>query len=289
MKRNPSIDSLLAQAAALEASDRAAAGRLYRDILQQDPACIQASNALERLVDPGRFSHWMRVNCVIHPDDDIFRFFVNDPHSFNPVRDYLADGWRTLSELMVLLERHDRPLLGMSRVLEFACGFGRFTRHLAPLLPGRLTCADVLPGSVDFVTEQFGVDGLCSSFDPRSLVFPQRYELIFVLSLFTHLPVAQWRVWLRVLAGALAPDGLLVLSVHNEGAAADFGIEFEPDGTFFAPSSESPSLDPAHYGTTFTTRAVVEREIAGALGRLPDDYRPLAFWVGQDAVVIRRG
>jgi hypothetical protein len=116
-------------------------------------------NALERSGSRERYSAWMRVNCVIDPRDDIFRFFYNHPLACNPVREYLADGWRTLSELMLLMDSIDRPLTRTRSMLEFAAGFGRFTRHLAPVLPGRLTVSDLHPGSVDFLREQLGVDG----------------------------------------------------------------------------------------------------------------------------------
>lgn len=287
MNERDSIQELLARARAADAAGEKNAGDLFAEALDRDPACLEAHNALERLDHPRRFSHWMRINCTIHPDDDIFRFFARDGHSRNPVRDYLADGWRTLSELMVLLERLDQPLLNTGRMLEFASGYGRFTRHLAPLLPGRLTCADVLPGSVEFVREQFGVQAFESSFDPETLEFPERYDLVFVLSLFTHLPVSDWLRWLKALAGAVKPGGLLLLSFHNEGVAGDYGVEFDTDGSFFATSSESPSLDPERYGTTLTTRSVIERKIVEALGVEPALYQPLAFWVGQDAVAIQ--
>lgn len=281
------MNSELEQARALESSDPDAAGRLYVEILGRDRGCLEAHNALERLGHPQRFSHWMRINCAIHPDDDIFHFFAREGQSCNPIRDYLADGWRTLAELMVLLERLHRPLMQIESMLEFASGFGRFTRHLAPLLPGRLTCSDVVPGSVEFAREQFGVKAFKSSFEPETIDFPQRHDLVFVLSLFTHLPVQEWQRWLQALARATKPGGLLLLSFHNEDAAGEYGIEFDGDGCFFAASSESAALSPVQYGTTFTRRAVVEREISAALGLEPVLYQPLAFWVGQDAVAIR--
>lgn len=286
-ERDTNLHSLLSRARAAEQGGDERAGDLYAEALDCDPACLEAHNALERLNHARRFSRWMRINCNIHPDDDIFRFFARDGQSRNPVRDYLADGWRTLSELMVLLERLDQPLLKTASMLEFASGFGRFTRHLAPLLPGRLRCADILPGSMAFAREQFGVQTLESSFEPESMDYPARHELVFVLSLFTHLPVADWQRWLRSLARAVEPGGLLLLSFHNEGVAGDFGVTLDDAGCFFTPSSESPSLDPQRYGTTFTTRDVVEREIQAALGVAPELYQPLAFWVGQDAVAIR--
>jgi SAM-dependent methyltransferase len=289
MESAESMQQLLRQAAATEIRDPNQAGALYAQLLRQYPACLEAHNALERLEHAERFSHWMRINCRIHPDDDIFAFIANSPGSTNPIRDYLADGWRTLSELMILLETLDRPLLKTSSVLEFACGFGRFTRHLAPLLRGRVSCADVLPGSVDFVREQFGVHAFESTMSPDQLRFPDRYELVFVLSLFTHLPVSAWRGWLQTLATAVQPGGLLLLSFHNEQAAAEFGVSFDDSGIFFQSSSESPTLDANQYGTTLTTRKVIESEITAALDTPIALFRERAFWVGQDAVAIRIG
>jgi len=286
MAGSESIGEELQRAAALEAIEPLAAADLYAVLLQREPACVEASNALERLGDPRRFGAWMRVNCTIHPRDDLLGFIARGAHGQNPIRAYLADGWRTLSELMLLLERLDRPLLAFASVLEFACGYGRFTRHLAHAMPGRVAAADILPGSVEFVGRQFGVEAFPSDFEPEQIRFPQRYELVFVLSLFTHLPVEDWGRWLKVLAAAVAPGGMLVFSVHSEALAAAQGVRFDDRGVHFVPSSESPSLDPARYGTTFTTRAVVERELHKAIGKRPLHYADDAFWVGQDAVVV---
>lgn len=284
---DPSVADLLARAESLEASDRVAAGRLYLEVLQRDPANLVAHNALERLEDPKRYGAWMRVNCTIHPDDDIFNFIVREPFSPNPVRDYLSDGWRTMSETLQLLERIDRPLMKVSNILEFASGFGRFTRHLAHALPGKVTCSDVLPGSVDFAREQFGVEAFESSFDPEEIRFPERYDVVFVLSLFTHLPVPAWNAWLRVLGGAVAPGGVLLFSVHSEELAREeLGVTLNEEGYCFLPHSESPSLDPEKYGTTLTTRQLVVDQVRSALGVEPALYQPGAFWVGQDAVAV---
>ncbi len=75
------------------------------------------------------------------------------------LRDYFADGWRTLAELMLLLEAVDRPLLRTPRVLEFASGHGRFTRHLVKALGApRVTVSDVVPSAVEFSRATFGVE-----------------------------------------------------------------------------------------------------------------------------------
>ena len=287
METADTVERRLAQAQALEAADPARAGDLYAELLERDPGCVAASNALERLGDPRRFGAWMKVDCTIDPRDDLLGFIARGPHGQNPIRAYLADGWRTLSELMLLLEGLDRPLLRLDSVLEFACGYGRFTRHLAHALPGRVAAADILPGAPEFVRDRFGVESFRSDHEPERIVFPRCYELVFVLSLFTHLPVGDWSRWLRALRTAVAPGGMLIFTVHSEALAAAQGVRFGADGVHFVPSSESPSLDPQRYGTTFTTRAVVEREVQEALGTAPLKIADEVFWVGQDAVVVR--
>jgi SAM-dependent methyltransferase len=260
------------------------------ETLRANPADLDAHNTLERLKAPQSFGKWMHVNCVIDPADDIFRFFVNHPSSKHPLRDYLSDGWRTLSELMVVLERLDKPLLKMCSVLEFASGFGRFTRHLAFVLGDKVTCADVLPGSMAFAEREFGVKTLPSSHDPATIKLGGGYDLVFVLSMFTHLPPPIWAQWLKALYAGLAPGGVLILSVANEHRAQAEGVSFGEDGTLFIRSSESPSLDADVYGTTYTTRAFVESVIADCA--LPAGteraFFDCAFWEGQDAVAIIR-
>ncbi|MEM1080250.1 MAG: class I SAM-dependent methyltransferase [Pseudomonadota bacterium] len=281
---NESAAALLRQAEQLEQSNPRDAGRLFFEALQRDPGCLNAHNALERLNDPKRYSAWMKINCTIHPNDDIYRFIASNEYSHNPVRDYLADGWRTLAETMRVLEQLDRPLTKLSSVLEFASGFGRFTRHLAPLLPGRVTCSDVLPDTMRFAAEQFGVTTFESSFEPDQLEFPRQYELVFVLSLFTHLPVTAWPAWFKALGRAVEPGGVLLFSVHNEGMTEQ--VSLNEEGYRFFPASESPSLDPNHYGTTVTTRQLVLDQVQTAFHTEPALYRPGAYWVGQDAVAV---
>lgn len=285
---DPAIALLLEKAAACESATPAEAEALYCQVLARAPGTLAAHNALERLQSPHRYSKWMRVNCVIDPRDDIFRFIGSQAISTNAVREYLADGWRTLSELMLLLEAVDRPLARMNAVLEFAAGFGRFTRHLARALPGRVTASDVLPGSVDFLREQFGVEGFYSSHRPQEVALAPKYDLIFVLSLFTHLPPVAWNAWLIALSRGLAPGGLLVITTHSESCAQDQGAVLGDDGTFFVASSESPSIDGQVYGTTFTSRHFTETAIAAVPGLRVAHYRENGFWVGQDGIVIAK-
>lgn len=275
---------LLSQGNRTGAAQVLARARDERDTLLAAHALIEKHDLV------GSFSNVMGLDCTISAQDDIFGFFAGHHSSRNPLRDYLADGWRTLSELMVLLEAVDQPLLKTARVLEFASGHGRFTRHLVKTLSARrVVVSDVVPSAVEFSRSTFGVDGFPSASVPEKVEWPARYELVFVLSLFSHLPRSTWSRWLKVLYEAVAPGGLLVFSTHGIKAANFDHVTLDDEGYFFAASSESTAIDEQEYGTTFTSEAFVLARIAETVGADKLVHKmPVHFWNHQDAYVLRK-
>ena len=276
--------------AALQAGDAPAATAALTAARGHSVTRLEAHNLMERHQLPGAFSEWIGVNCEVSPQDDIFRFFAGHPTSVNPLRDYFADGWRTLSELMLLLESVQRPLLGAGSFLEFASGHGRFTRHLVKALGAeRVTVSDVVPDAVAFARDTLGVPGFLSAARPEDVAWPRRYGVVFVLSLFSHLPRSSWGRWLARLVDAVEPGGLLVFTTHGTEAARRARVTLDAEGYFFAPSSESTAIDAQEYGTAFTDEAFVRArtaELAGTVEVLR--WAPMWFWHHQDAWVLQR-
>lgn len=258
-------------------------------VLASQPNNLVAHNLREAHALEGNYSSWMGVNAQIAPDDDIFRFFANHPTSRHPMRDYLSDGWRTMTELQAVMEMHGHVLGRSQSFLEFASGHGRFTRHLVKRLPkGALTVSDVVPGSVNFLKDLLGVKGFESCIEPAALRMPETYEHIFVLSLFSHLPESTWGEWLAHLYSALRPGGLLIFSTHGLKCAEKAGVQLK-DGYAFFDSSESSALTGQVYGTTFTSPNFVldtARKVLGSADRVT--VTPDHFWGNQDAIVIAR-
>ncbi len=261
-----------------------ARARDERDVVLAAHALIEKHDLV------GSFHNVMGLDCTISKHDDIFGFFHGHHSSRNPLRDYLADGWRTLSELMLLLEAVDQPLLKTGRVLEFASGHGRFTRHLVKAVGShKVVVSDVVPSAVEFSRATFSVEGFLSSSVPDQIQWPTQYDLVFVLSLFSHLPRSTWTRWLTKLYEAVAPGGLLVFSTHGIKAANFDHVTLDEEGYFFAASSESNAIDEQEYGTTFTTESFVLARIAETIGSDKLVHKaPVHFWNHQDAYVLRK-
>lgn len=284
-------ERLLAEGRELLAQgDRTGAAQVLARARDERDTCLAAHALIEAHGLEGSFSNVMGLDCTIAVQDDIFGFFAGHPSSRNPLRDYLADGWRTLSELMILLEAVNQPLLKTARVLEFASGHGRFTRHLVKAIGAeRVVVSDVVQSAVDFSRSTFGVEGFASASMPENVDWPGRYDLVFVLSLFSHLPRSTWSRWLKVLYEAVAPGGLLVFSTHGIKAANFDHVTLDEEGYFFAASSESTAIDEQEYGTTFTSEAFVLARIAETVGANKLIHRmPVHFWNHQDAYVLRK-
>jgi hypothetical protein len=167
-------------------------------------------------------------------------------------------------------------------MLDFASGYGRLTRFLVhERIADEVTVADILEGGMQFQAEQFGVKTILSTTLPQDLIVDDRYDLIFVASLFTHLPASTFTPWLRRLAEMLTDDGLLIFSVHDETLAPE---KFE--GIHFVSTSESRVLDLADYGSTWVTEDYVREQVAsiGANFACVRLHRALADW--QDVYVI---
>lgn len=274
----------------LETNNRVAASQCVDAALKIEPRSLKAHNLREKYRLSGNFSDWMGVDGQISEDDDIFRFFSNHPTSTNPVRDYLSDGWRTTIELQEALETCSLSLRKCTSFLEFASGHGRFTRHLSRVMKqGQLTVSDVVPGSVDFLVSTFGVKGFTSTTDPSALTLPGKYQAIFVLSLFSHLPTPIWQTWFKLLAAALEPGGILIFSTHGEKSARQDGVIWgEKEHVFFA-ASESSALDAQTYGCTYASHGFVEGQLKQALGSgVKIQTIPGHFWGAQDAFIVSK-
>jgi SAM-dependent methyltransferase len=216
------------------------------------------------------------LDCRIDAQDEMFTFGNGGQPAglVESVIKYFGVGLDELRTVEDVLRRAGRDLGSVDAILDFACGFGRFTRFLLQQVPAsRLWVCDVQREAVEFQSRAFGVHGFVSDDAPGRVRFPRRYALITVYSLFSHLPERLFAEWLWRLTEQLEDGGLLLITTHGpwcfqEATGQPMHAEF-----VFDPVSESTRLDRQRYGTSYCTLAHMQRVIAGRdvtlLGHLP--------------------
>jgi SAM-dependent methyltransferase len=250
-----------------------------------------SAGAIRRLVEMAD-PRAARASLAVHPDDDMFAFSVGATGSAAlGAMAYFRAGISIDDTINQIIDwRFD----GADRVrsfLDFAAGYGRSTRFLVEHVPAERICVgEIQPDSLTFQATQFGVRTMQSTTDPAQLDVAECFDVVFISSLFTHLPGHTFGRWLAKLWEFVAPGGVIIFSVHDE-ALNDTGVELT-DGFAFIPSTEVAALSTDDYGTNFTTEAFVRSKIGAAIGadhaasaiRLP---RALCFM--QDVWVVCNG
>lgn len=123
---------------------------------------------------------------------------------------YLRDGWsvgRSLLGASVLTGRAPK------RVLDFGCGHGRVMRWIRALFPeADIVASDRVRDGVDFCAQTFDAIPVYSNDAYEDIDLGEPFNMIWLGSVYTHLPMALWHKLTRMLKDHLAPEGLLIFS-----------------------------------------------------------------------------
>jgi SAM-dependent methyltransferase len=134
--------------------------------------------------------------------------------------------------------RHGALPLADARVLDFGCGWGRLTRMLArDVAPGSLFGCDPSQAILDVCAENGVPAELArSDFLPDRIPFDGAFDLALAFSVFTHLSEPAHQRCLDALHAALAPGGILVVTVRPSAY-----MPHDPRPYAFTPHAADPN------------------------------------------------
>ncbi len=218
------------------------------------------------------------------------RFRVHDSVD---VESFFRVGGQCRKELETAVASIGREISSFHEVLEFGCGCGRTLLEFARLAPTtRLHGTDTDAEAISWCRNhlKFG------SFEVNEPLPPfryraERFDLIYAISVFTHLDEeAQFR-WLDELKRVARSGAVLLLSVHGHHCWKDlpaeeveriertgFGVRSGPDTWH--------GLFPEWYQNAFHTKDYVHRNFSKYFEIL--DYLPRGIIDLQDLVVLRK-
>lgn len=182
--------------------------------------------------------------------------------------------------------------------LEVGCGYGRIVRELTKRMPtSRIFVSDVIDGAASFTAAEFGVQKV-PVLERAGTQLNERFDLIYLLSVYTHLRRDIVVDNLRRVTAALKPNGVAVVTVHGQGSAetAERYNQYWLDkprllealtrqGYYY----EKYPYYYSDYGLTWFTRTAFEQLVAETAPQLVlISYHPMDVDGHQDVFVYRK-
>lgn len=179
-------------------------------------------------------------------------------------------------------------------VLDFGCGCGRVLPFMLNSMPHvQFSAADIDAEAIAWVREAYPTVRAITTQDMPPLPYRHSsFDLIYAVSVWTHLDEARQHAWLAEMRRILRPGGLLIASLHGERAASrmmDHGTweQIAAQGFYYVAVDLWRDVFPPWYGLAWHTPAYVAR-VWGAYFTVRS-HIPAGLNDNHDLVVLERG
>ncbi len=132
---------------------------------------------------------------------------------------FLEHGLDLVAYLDKLLHRHGLSFDKGPVTLDFGCGCGRLARYIAPRVMaggGRFIGLDINGKLVGWSAKNLPGEYRRNRLKPRAPVEDASVDLLYAVSVFTHVPRASMAAWLEDYARMLKPGGVALVSFADE-------------------------------------------------------------------------
>jgi SAM-dependent methyltransferase len=129
---------------------------------------------------------------------------------------YFGSGFRDAWIILTTFDTYSFDLRSVQSVLEFGRGTGRVLRHFRNIRDLRLTGTDANPKPIEWDRENLpNIEFYHNGLTPPLTFRAESFDLIYALSVFTHIPIDLQRSWLDELRRVLVPSGYLLCTVSD--------------------------------------------------------------------------
>lgn len=204
-------------------ADMTSAG--MKDRYQKMRELLPDVEALSYLLGPDKALEWLHSIGVA--TDEVLRGMA-PPIPPTNLRSIVAASsesvflWTGIADSLNFINAFNRHRSGgdtKQRVLDFGCGCGRMTRFFGQIPGFETHGTDINVPTVTWCQANLAsVTTKANGFLPPLDYTDNFFDLVYSLSIFTHLPEQGSQAWLAEIARILAPGGVAVLSTHGKQA-----------------------------------------------------------------------
>jgi SAM-dependent methyltransferase len=225
----------------------------------------------------------------IHENDFIFNHIhknLNIEYDL-AIQEYINVGLQSADKLLnIAKDLHINT--STSNILDFASGYGCVARHFFDKTKSEnFYCVDIHDEAISFLKDEIKVKAIKSSPIPEQFDLEARFDFIFVLSFFSHMPKSTFERWLVKLASLLTNKGFLLFTTHGMVSVDIIGsVDLDESGFWFAPNSEQLDLNFNEYGTTVSSFSFIYNLLEKNNMQLVY-YKQGDWWGHQDTYIVK--
>jgi SAM-dependent methyltransferase len=206
---------------------------------------------------------------------------------------FLETGRQCSDDIRAALGEIARDLGSFERILDFGCGCGRTLQWLGDYArPGSLHGTDIDRDAITWCRASIESAAFSVNGELPPLAYPNdHFDLVYAVSVFTHLAEDRQLAWLKELRRVARPGALVLLTVRGASYAEQLGVneakELETRGFAF---SQMPPYFQTLFPSWYQTATMTEPYIRGMWSAEFDVLRhlPQALDGCQDVIVLQK-
>lgn len=209
----------------------------------------------------------------------------DDPDSF------LNVGQRCSKDVEIALQGINRHIGSFQNILDFGCGCGRVLRWFREYSKSsNFYGTDIDFNSISWCRQNLDFAKFSINQPLPPLKYPDRFfDMIYAVSVFTHVDETYQFRWLNELKRIVKPKGILILTVHGrycwESLPYEHILEIEEKGFMFVKLEKIKSQFPEWYQTAYHSKGYVVKNFTKYFKLL--NYLPRAMNDHQDLILLQ--
>lgn len=213
-------------------------------------------------------------------------------HGFSDIDSFVEVGEKCSQDIRAALAKMGKDLGSFQHILDFGCGCGRVLIWFSNNSPSQYFYGTDIDGdAISWCRNNLNFARFSVNKPLPPLEYPsEMFDLIYAISVFTHLNEDYQFRWLSELKRVAKPKGILLLTVHGrhcwEGLPYEDVAKIEKEGYSFVITKTMEDIFPKWYQVAYHTREYVLEKYAQYFDIV--DYIPRGLNDHQDMIILQK-